>query len=77
LIEPGYLPGTRIISMEDDQELVQLTERALADAEEELRRDPTEANRAWKAWSSVRSARERARKKEPRSTELSTPTEGD
>lgn len=47
-------------SMDDADELVQVAERALADAEEALRHAPTEANqrRAMSAWSFVRKARE-------------------
>jgi hypothetical protein len=43
-----------------DEELVQLTERQLADAEEAYRLDPTDANqrRIMKAWSAERRARE-------------------
>jgi hypothetical protein len=46
--------------MDSAHELIQLTERALADAEQALRVDPTEANRrrVLKAWSAVREARE-------------------
>jgi hypothetical protein len=49
--------------MDSVQELIQLTERALFDAEQALRVDPTEANRqrVLKAWSAVREARERQR----------------
>ena len=49
--------------MDSEHELIQLTERALADAEQALRVDPTEANRrrVLKAWSAVREARERQR----------------
>jgi hypothetical protein len=47
--------------MDSAHELIQLTERALFDAEQALRVDPTEANRqrVLKAWSAVREARER------------------
>jgi hypothetical protein len=46
--------------MDTAHELIQLTERALADAEQALRVDPTEANRrrVRKAWEAVRRARE-------------------
>ena len=42
-------------------ELVQITERALYDAEQAYRLDPSDANqrRVMKAWDSVRNARER------------------
>jgi hypothetical protein len=42
-----------------EQELIQIAERQLADAEEAYRLDPSEANqrRIWKAWSAVRRAR--------------------
>ncbi len=51
--------------MNDADELVQIAERALADAEELLRLAPTEANqrRAMSAWSFVRRAREAAERK--------------
>jgi hypothetical protein len=44
----------------DADELIQITERQLADAEEAYRLDPSEANqrRIMKAWSAVRRARE-------------------
>jgi hypothetical protein len=50
--------------MDDADELVQIAERALADAEELLRQDPTEANqrRVMSAWSFVRRAREAAQR---------------
>jgi hypothetical protein len=50
--------------MDAEEELVQLTEAALADAEEALRLDPSETNRrrVMKAWFAVRGARERARR---------------
>ena len=53
--------------MDSAHELIQLTERALADAEQALRADPTEANRrrVLKAWSAVREARERPQGDEP------------
>jgi hypothetical protein len=43
-----------------DQELIQLTERQLADAEEAYRLEPSDVNqrRIMKAWSAVRRARE-------------------
>jgi hypothetical protein len=43
-----------------DEELIQVTERQLADAEETYRDDPTDANqqRIMKAWSAVRRARD-------------------
>jgi hypothetical protein len=45
--------------VDDEQELIQLTERALFEAEEALRSDPSEANRrrAMDAWSAVQKAR--------------------
>ncbi|HEX3689577.1 MAG TPA: hypothetical protein VHV28_07770 [Solirubrobacteraceae bacterium] len=45
--------------MEPDEELIQITERQLADAEEAYRREPSDANqrRIMKAWSAVREAR--------------------
>ena len=48
--------------MDDANELVQIAERALADAEELLRLAPTEANqrRVMSAWFFVRRAREAA-----------------
>jgi hypothetical protein len=51
--------------MDDPDELVQVAERALADAEELLRAAPTEANqrRVMSAWSFVRRAREAADRK--------------
>jgi hypothetical protein len=44
----------------DVDELIQITERQLADAEEQYRLDPTDANqrRIMRAWSAVRRARE-------------------
>lgn len=44
----------------DADELIQIAERQLADAEEAYRLDPSEANqrRIMKAWSAVRRARE-------------------
>src|SRR5579884_2309084 len=52
----------------DAEDLVQIAERALADAEEAYRLDPSETNqrRAMKAWASVRAARERAREEKRR-----------
>lgn len=49
-----------MIDMDEDEELVQLAERQLADAEEAYRLDPSDANqrRIMKAWSAVRRARE-------------------
>lgn len=46
--------------MDDADELVQIAERALADAEELLRQAPTEANqrRVMSAWAFVRRARQ-------------------
>ena len=46
--------------MERDDELVQIAERQLADAEEAYRHDPSDGNRRriMKAWSAVRSARD-------------------
>ena len=46
--------------LDANEELIQLTERQLADAEEAYRLDPTDANqrRIMKAWSAVRRARE-------------------
>jgi hypothetical protein len=54
--------------MDSEHELIQLTERALADAEEALRADPTEANprRVLKAWSAVTRAREHQRPQDAR-----------
>jgi hypothetical protein len=48
--------------VDNPDELVQIAERALADAEELLRQAPTEANqrRVLSAWSFVRRAREAA-----------------
>jgi hypothetical protein len=48
--------------MDDPDELVQVAERALANAEELLRAAPTEANqrRVMSAWAFVRRARETA-----------------
>jgi hypothetical protein len=48
-----------------DEELIQLAERQLADAEEAYRLDPSDANqrRIMRAWSAVREARDRARDK--------------
>jgi hypothetical protein len=45
--------------MDADEELIQLVERRLADAEEAYRLDPSDANqqRIMKAWSAVRRAR--------------------
>jgi hypothetical protein len=47
----------------DADELVQIAERALADAEAAYRLDPSDANqrKIMRAWSLVQSARERAR----------------
>jgi len=44
----------------EDRSLIQLAERALADAEEALRRDPSADNerKVWRAWQFVRRARE-------------------
>jgi hypothetical protein len=60
-----------MLEMNDDAELVQVAERALADAEEALRRDPTEANqrRVMSAWSFVRKSRERDQQPGPPSSE--------
>ena len=46
--------------MDPDDELIQLTERQLADAEEAYRLDPSDANqrRIMKAWSAVRRIRD-------------------
>jgi hypothetical protein len=46
----------------DADELVQITERALYDAEQAYRLDPSEANqrRVMRAWAAVRAARERS-----------------
>jgi hypothetical protein len=43
-----------------DSELIQITERQLADAEEAYRVDPSDANqrRVMKAWAAVRQARD-------------------
>lgn len=48
-----------IASVDANEELIQLTERQLADAEEAYRLDPSEANqrKIMKAWSAVRRAR--------------------
>jgi hypothetical protein len=47
----------------DADELIQITERQLADAEQAYRLDPSEANqrKVMQAWSAVRQARERER----------------
>ena len=52
--------------MEDPDELVQIAERALADAEDMLRVAPAEANqrRVMSAWSFVREAPEAADRKD-------------
>jgi hypothetical protein len=52
-------------------ELVQITERALFEAEEAYRVDPSEANqrRVMKAWSAVRAARERLGEHDPEADE--------
>jgi hypothetical protein len=49
-----------MICIHADEELIQLVERRLADAEEAYRLDPSDANqrRIMKAWSAVRRARE-------------------
>src|SRR5437588_7054280 len=47
-------------AMDDEQALIQIAERALADAEEAFRLDPSPANerKVWRAWSALRRARE-------------------
>lgn len=47
--------------MDEHDELIQIAERALFDAERAYRLDPSDANqrRVMKAWSAVRAARER------------------
>lgn len=58
------LPPAYDLKMDDADELVQVAERALRDAEELLRQAPTEANerRVMSAWSFVRRAREAAKR---------------
>jgi hypothetical protein len=50
--------------VEHDEEMIQITERQLADAEEAYRLDPSDANqrRIMKAWSAVRAARSQQRR---------------
>ena len=64
--------------MDSEHELIQLTERALFDAEQALRVDPTEANRqrVLKAWSAVREARERQRPRGTSRAALRRPSDG-
>ncbi len=61
-----------MLAMDDHAELVQVAERALADAEEALRLGPTEANqrRVMSAWSLVRKTRERDQQPGPPSSDL-------
>ena len=48
-----------MVEVDPDHELIQVTERQLADAEEAYRLEPSDANqrRIMKAWSAVRRAR--------------------
>jgi hypothetical protein len=59
LIDIRKRRGRTIAFVDANEELIQLTERQLADAEDEYRLDPSEANqrRIMKAWSAVRRAR--------------------
>jgi hypothetical protein len=63
--------------MDSEQSLVQIAERALADAEEAYRFDPSDANQrsVWKAWSFVRNAREPDRQEKTRSARPPTASE--
>jgi hypothetical protein len=62
LIGASSVAPSHTITPVADDDLVQVAERALADAEEAFRLDPSEANqrRVMSAWSFVRHARERA-----------------
>jgi hypothetical protein len=59
------------MSAVDVDELVQITERALFEAEEAYRVDQSEANqrRVVRAWSAVRAARERRGEQDPEADE--------
>lgn len=60
------------MSPEEADELLQLTERALLDAEQAYRLDPLDANqrRVMTAWSAVQKAREPTHRDETESTQL-------
>lgn len=64
--------------MDPEDELIQITERALYEAEEALRLDPSERNqrRVMEAWTAVRRARDRAGGDPPPRRSGHQPTDG-